>query len=208
MAKSNLAVVEMPAEAKKKSDDEIRKERAARKANIAKDSRSIFWMPFSGKGGYSLFNYIMSIEMEMNYKRRFLGEEIQVPDYQDMIKKIEKTAEEVWAIVTEVIPQLHSVKIDNFQRLNIDESKKLALAKIGRSRAILSQSKEVSYLAMAIREIETEGQDLKNTGNYVELTTFQEKLLPAYSKIQDKLKELEDAVKSLGPKRPPKPGRK
>lgn len=185
----NLAVVK-PARKPKMSDAEYYELRKKIKAELAEERDSILWIPFSGKKGRTAAKLIRKIDSEITFKRTLAGGALSVSEIQEYVQKIQTTAVEVWDIVSYLIPQMHCITIKNFRRLNNDKTIKQMHAKDPKSEAVMPKSEEVSFLAMAVKQIEEKGVALQQ-GQMEELEELKLELLPKYDTVLGKIRALD-----------------
>ena len=158
---TNLAVVQPSSGKPKMSDAEFRELRKKRKNELSEERDSIFWVPFSGKKGRTAAKLIRKIDSEITFKR-------SLAEIQEYVQKIQTTATEAWDIVSDVIPKLHYITMKNFRELNNDKAGKKIIARDPKSEAVNPKSDEVSFLAMAVKQIEEKGVALQK-GNLEQL---------------------------------------
>jgi len=172
------------------SDAEFRELRKKRKNELSEERDSIFWVPFSGKKGRTAAKLIRKIDSEITFKRSLAGGALSVAEIQEYVQKIQTTATEAWDIVSDVIPKLHYITMKNFRELNNDKAGKKIIARDPKSEAVNPKSDEVSFLAMAVKQIEEKGVALQK-GNLEQLEHLKIDVLPRYDAMLGKIRALD-----------------
>lgn len=176
-----------------RNNEEERQKRQERKEQMAEIAGSIFWMPFSGSHGYEVAKILRDIDREYNRVMRKAGYGVPIEAVKDLKKDVKQTGVNIWERVTQYIPKLHAIKMEDTHELNDDVNEKRQKAKIPASICFLPRSTEVGYLGIAVKEIEQKGIMLQNN----DLDALDKLISGCYKYVYEELVSLLEKITAI-----------
>ncbi len=170
---------------KKEKQEASRRSTQVRKDNAVSNHTSIYWLPYSGSHGYKVAKSLRDIDWGINQAQIKAGFKVSVTQVREAKQKVLAIANRVWEVLSQHVPRLHGITVNEYPDLNNTEKEKLMMSKVSYSICILPRSPEVGYLTMGIKQIEEAGR------------RFQATNLDALDKLTNDYKALYDEIVSL-----------
>lgn len=182
---------------KAQQNEERIKNREQIKQQNAENPNALYWLPFSGRHGYTVAKTLRDIDRDYNRIIRSSGYGIPIENVQSLQSEIRDFATRIWNLVTEHIPRLHTVQVEKSYMLNNDLNERRQKAKIYASIFFLPRSTELAWIGMAVKQIEETGEIMQST----DLDGLKRLTRECYDVVNKELTELAEKLSKMTPPR-------
>ena len=148
-----------------------------------------------------MVRHLMDADRIIHLIRGRLGFSLTIEQVNKVAAQYGKLIETAWSLVYKFIPRLTLIKPSSWRQMNDTSSEKAVLAGRFGSVAFLPRSEELGGLAMAVKLLNVQGLELRQTGKLDEI----EQLASSYKNLMSSLETVnKEAAKAfnitLGPR--------
>ena len=172
----------------KRSKEERAKRNLEMKLRALENIDSIFILP-RGTEGYCMVKLVRAADRIMSLIRRKFGSTIDMKQAKALFNEYNEFAVSLWDFVYTIAPNLHTVKADQWRKVNDAIEVKKIIANRRGSVVIEPRSEESARIAMAVKIIQMKDIEMRNTADFDALEKFVKKsngILADFDKLLDR----------------------